>query len=123
MHDATSRRHPIHSAGPDGHHGTKAVPVDHFAVEQVCDGSEVDVRVWAHINTLSDTELGRPHLVEENEGADHLPHPRRQRTANLEAAKIAGAGYNHCFYCIGHLPVAVRKIRTGLPTHVALFLS
>src|SRR5215471_2027066 len=79
--------------------------------------------MWSDINTLSDTELGRPHLVEENEGADHLPHPRRQRTANLEAAKIAGAGYNQCFYCIGHLPVAVCRIRTGLPTHASLSLS
>src|SRR5215472_13274512 len=123
MHDATSRRHPIHSAGPDWYLSTKAVAVDYFAVEQIRDGSEVDVRMWSDINTLSDAELGRPHLVEENEGADRLPHPRRQRTANLEAAKIAGAGYNHCFYCIGHVPVAVRRIRTGLPTHVALFLS
>jgi hypothetical protein len=36
-------------------------------------------------------------LVEENEGADHLPHSGRQCAANLEAAKIAGAGHNHCF--------------------------
>jgi hypothetical protein len=51
----------------------------------------------ADINTLSDAELGRPHLVEENKGADHLPRPGRQCTANLEAAKIAGAWHNHYF--------------------------
>jgi hypothetical protein len=53
--------------------------------------------MWPDSNTLADAELGRPHLVEENEGADHLPRPRRQHTANLETAKIAGAGHNHCF--------------------------
>jgi hypothetical protein len=79
------------------HHITKAVPVDYFAVKQVCDGSEVDVRMWADINTLSDTELDRPHMVEENERADHLPHPRRQCPANLKSAKIAGAGHDHRF--------------------------
>jgi hypothetical protein len=58
-----------------------------------------------------------------NSGADHLPHPGRQRTANLEASEIAGAGHNHCFDCIGHVPVIVHRTGTGLPTHVALSLS
>src|SRR5262249_17731679 len=93
-----------------------------FAVEQIRDGSEVDVRMWSDINTLSDAELGGPHLVEENKRADHLPHPGRQCAANLEAAKIEGAGHNHCFDCIGHVPVAVCRIRTGLPTHASLSL-
>src|ERR1700747_2142366 len=97
MHKATSCRHPIHSAGSDWHHSAKAVPVDYFAVKQICDGSEVDVRMWADINTLSDTKLDRPHMVEENERADHFPHPRRQHASNLETAKIAGAGHDHRF--------------------------
>jgi hypothetical protein len=48
--------------------------------------------MWADINTLSDTELDRPHLVEENKGADHLPLPRRQHRANFEAVKIRRCG-------------------------------
>src|SRR5262252_10706094 len=123
MYNATSCRHPIHRAGADRHHRAKAVAVDDLAVEQVCDGSEVDVRMRADINALADAELGGPHLVEENKRADHLSHPGRQCTANLEAAKVAGAGYNHCFDCIGYVPVGARRIRTGLPTHVALSLS
>jgi hypothetical protein len=71
--------------------------VNDFAIEQIRDRGEVDVRMWTDINTLADAEFGRPHLVEEDKGADHLPHPGRQRTANLEAAKIAGAGRNHRF--------------------------
>src|SRR5215467_5087360 len=57
MRDTTSCRHPVHCAGVDRHHRAKAVAVDNFAVEQIRDGSEVDVRMWADINTLSDTEL------------------------------------------------------------------
>ena len=53
--------------------------------------------MWPNINTLADAELGRPHLVEENEGADHLPHSGRRFKANLEASEIAGAGQNHGF--------------------------
>jgi hypothetical protein len=73
----------------------------------------------ADINTLADHELGRPHLVEEDKRANHLPHPGRQGTANLEAAKIAGARHIYCFDRVGHLHVARRRIGTRLPTHVA----
>src|ERR1700757_518262 len=118
MHDATASRHPIHRAWADRHHRAEAVTVNYFAVEQVCDGSEVDVRMWTDINTLSDTELDRPHMVDENERADHLPHPRRQCPANLKSAKIAGAGHDHCFDRAGHMHLAVRRIRTRLPTYV-----
>ena len=31
--------------------------MDYFAIEQIGDRSEVDVRVWANINTLADAEL------------------------------------------------------------------
>src|SRR5215472_5716236 len=104
MHDTTSCCHPVHRAWADWHHCTKAVTVDYFAIEQICDGTEVDVRMRADINALADAELGGPHLVEENKRADHLPHPGRQCAASLEAAKVAGAGHNHCFDCIGYVP-------------------
>jgi hypothetical protein len=57
---------------------------------------------------VATAELGRPHLVKENERADHLPHPRRQHTTNLETAEVAGAGYNDCFYWVGPIHVAER---------------
>src|SRR5690348_18419633 len=97
MHDPTSRCHPVHRAWTDRHHCTKAVAVDYFAVEQISDRREIDVRMWANIDTLANAELRRAHLVEENKRADHLPSTGRQCTANLEATKIAGAGHNHCF--------------------------
>src|SRR6516164_7619088 len=97
MHDATSCCHPVHRAWADRHRCTKAITVDYFAIEQVGDCCEVDMRMRADINTLALAEFGWPHLVEENKRADHLPHPGRQCTANLEASEIAGAGHNHGF--------------------------
>ena len=48
------------------------------------------MRVRPDIDALTGQHLGRARLVEEDEGPDHLPLRRRQRTANLEAAEVAG---------------------------------
>jgi len=45
MHDTTSRRHPVYRARADRHHCAEAVAVDDFAVEQICDRGEVNVRM------------------------------------------------------------------------------
>jgi hypothetical protein len=49
------------------------------------------VRVRPHIQPLPSAKRSRPHLVEENEGPDHAPLQRRQRSPHCEAiAEIAG---------------------------------
>jgi hypothetical protein len=118
MHNPTTRSHPVHRAWADRHYSAKTVAVNYFAIEQIRDRSEVDVRMWANINTLAETELDRAHLVEENKGADHLPRPGRQCTSNLEASEIVGAGHNQRFDGVGPVHVAGRRIGTRLPTHV-----
>ena len=45
MHNTTSRRHPVHRAWADRHHCAEAVSVDYFAVDQICDRGEVNVRM------------------------------------------------------------------------------
>src|SRR5207248_1233047 len=62
MHNATSRCHPVHRTWADRHHCAKAVTVNYFAVEQISDRREIDVRMWANIDTLANAELRRPHL-------------------------------------------------------------
>jgi hypothetical protein len=74
------------------------------------------MRVRANVQPTPGQELARPHLVEENEGPDHLPFVRRQGPAHLEAAHIVGAGQEHHFH-------AIRRRRTGgilssLPAHL-----
>ncbi len=50
------------------------------------------MRVRPHVEPLPGDELNRPHLVEEDEGTDHLPLAVRQRAAHGEAvAQIAHA--------------------------------
>src|SRR4051812_14004992 len=49
----------------------------------------------SNVETLSRLELGRPHLVEEDERPDHLPRVRGQNTAHLEtAAEVASTRDN-----------------------------
>jgi len=44
----------------------------------------------AHVDAAADQELGRSHLVEEDEGAHHLLFGCGQGTAHLETAEVAG---------------------------------
>ena len=75
------------------------------------------MRMGPHVHAGSEQELGRPHLVEEDEGADHLPLRRRQRPAHLEAAKVAGAGHDHGLDGVTGQLVARLWIVGGVPTH------
>jgi hypothetical protein len=51
-----------------------------LATEQVGHGRKPDVRVRAHVDAGADQKLGGAHLVEKDEGADHLPAHRGQGT-------------------------------------------
>jgi hypothetical protein len=66
--------------------------VQDLAVEQVGHGREADMRVRADVQPPPGQELARPHLVEEDEGADHLPLFRGQGAADLKAADVVGTG-------------------------------
>jgi hypothetical protein len=92
MGDPLPRHHPVHGAGFDPLVGAKAVAVMEAALHQVGHGAKADVGVRADVDALAGQEFRRAHLVEEDEGADHLTLGRRQRAAHLEPAKIAGAG-------------------------------
>ena len=88
-----------------------------LAVEQVGDGRQADMGMGPHVHAGSEQELGRPHLVEEDEGADHLPLRRGQRPAHLEAAEVAGAGHDHGLDGVAGELVAGLRIVGGVPAH------
>ena len=77
----------------------------------------------ANVDALAEQELRRPHLVEEDEGSDHLPLGRGQRAANLEAAEIAGARHDHHIDQIAGFAVTGLRVITGLPAHASADLS
>ena len=64
------------------------------------------MRVRAHVHPLPGEELHRPHLVEEDERADHLPLDLRQRAADGEAAEVAHARHDDQFQRVAGLRVA-----------------
>ena len=110
MDDAAAGRHQVQLAGADRQRRAEAVAVHDLAVEQVGDGGKPDVRVRAHVDAGADQELGRSHLVEEDEGADHLPAHRGQRTAHREAAEVAGARHDDLLDGIARVPVAGDRV-------------
>ena len=50
------------------------------------------MRMRPHVEAAAGQELAGSHLVEEDEGAHHLPLPRRQGAADLETADIVCPG-------------------------------
>ena len=73
--------------------------MEELAFEQIGDGGQVDVRVWAHVETLASFEARRAELIPEDEGADHALLDRRQRAAHheivAEVARLGGDGGHH----------------------------
>src|SRR4051794_16455639 len=98
MRDAASCGHPVHVARHDGLLGAQAVPMHDRAVKQIGNCCQADMRMGADIEPLAREELARPHLVEEDEGSDHLPLSGRQGTAHFEAAQIVRTWHNDKLY-------------------------
>jgi hypothetical protein len=88
MRHAASRRHPVHRARLDGELGADGIAVHDGAGEEVGDGGQPDMRVRPHVQAIAEQELRRPHLVEEDERADHLLAPGGQGAPHLEAAEV-----------------------------------
>ena len=90
-----------------------------FAFEQVGDRGEADVGVGPHVDAVAELELGRAHLVEEDEGPDHLLGCRGQRAPHLEGADVAGARHDHVLDGIAGAFVSGNGVLAGLPAHAA----
>jgi hypothetical protein len=95
MHDAAARRHEVQLARLDRESGAEAVAVHDLAVEEIGDGREPDVGMRSHVDTRADQELGRTHLIKEDERSDHLLARRGQRAAYGEPAEVAGARHDY----------------------------
>lgn len=93
-----------------------------LAIEQIGDGREPDMRMRADVDTATGEELRRTHLIEENEGADHLPFCRRQRAAHLEPAEVVGAWNDDVLDRVTRLGVARDGIVVCQPAHRCSFL-
>jgi hypothetical protein len=119
MGDAASGGHQVHGAGRDLERVAFAVAMHDAAVEQIGDGRQPDVRMRAHVHAPPRHELHRPHLIEEDEGTDHLALAVRQRAAHGKAvAEIAHARNDNQFERVARALVAEHRVLVGHPAHV-----
>ena len=75
------------------------------------------MRVRPHVHTGPKEEFSGAHLVEENEGTDHLPLRRRESAPDLEAAEIARARHDDRVDRITGETVPGLRVFGGLPAH------
>jgi hypothetical protein len=92
MSDATARRHPVHITWANWLSRAEAVTMVDIALEEVGNRGKANMRMRSHIQSVPRQELAWAHLIEENEGPDHLPLARRQGAAHLESAQIMRTG-------------------------------
>lgn len=95
--DTVAGDHPVHLTRIDHLVGARAVAVVEFSLVEIGDGRQPDMGMGPHVDTATGEELGRPHLIEEDEGADHLAVRRGEGAPDLEPAQIAGPGNNQGF--------------------------
>ncbi len=89
----------------------------HFALKEIGDRSEPNVGMGPHVDAVADEEFGRAHLVEEDEGADHLFLRRGQCAAHLEATEITGARHDHVLNRVAGELIAGNRVLAWLPAH------
>lgn len=77
----------------------------------------------AHVDALACHEFGGAHLIEEDEGADHLPLGGGQRPAHLESAQIARPRHDDGFDGIHGIPDRDFGVECGVPAHIGLLVG
>jgi hypothetical protein len=92
VRDAVAGGHPVDGARLDALHRAEAVAMHERAVEEIGHRGEPDVRVGPDVDAGARRKLRRAHVVEEDEGPDHLLRMRRQEAPHFEAADVLGMG-------------------------------
>src|SRR5690606_35071807 len=90
--NAAPRGHQVDLAGTQLLDVSRAVAVQHFALQQIADGGEAYVRVRTGVHAFARSEDHRPEAVEKDEGPDHPSLCRRQRPAYVEPAYVSYVG-------------------------------
>ena len=75
------------------------------------------MRVRAHVDAVAGAELGRAHVVEEDERPDHAALRRGQGASHRESPDVAGARHDHAFERVAGMCVAGKRILSGKEAH------
>jgi len=92
MNDAVPGGHPVDVARRDRLHGAEAVAVQDFALEQIGDRRQADVRMRAHVDSGTRREIRRTHVIEKDERADHAVRHPGEHSPHRKPAEVAGVG-------------------------------
>jgi hypothetical protein len=74
----------------------------------------------ADVDALPRDELGRSHLVEEDEWPDHLPFRRRKGAANLETSDVSRSRHDQGLNRVNGDGVGTNRIQRRVPAHIIL---
>jgi hypothetical protein len=101
--DAAAGCHPVNFARAYRLHDTETVTMQEFALKKIRDGGKADVRVWRNIEATINLQYFWPHLVQEDEGANHAPLGRREYPADFEVVNdFPHACGDNDFESVGH---------------------
>ena len=120
MHDAAPGGHPVDRARMDRGFYAEIVAVDDFAVIEVGQGGQPDMRMRPHVEPVAALELGRAEMIEKDERPDRPPAAVRQRAAHRKAIQINAARHHHGFERIAGITVARGRILARKKTHADL---
>ena len=118
MRNSTAGRHEIHCPGRNLERIPLTVAMHNSSVKQIGNRRETDVGVGPHVEAMSRKELGWSHLIEEDEGSNHLALVAGQSTTDFEAiAQIAYARHDDKLKRVARSPIPEYWINGGQPTH------
>src|SRR5262249_19307036 len=80
------------------------------------DGRERDVRMRSHVDPSAGGELGRAHVIEEDEGPDEASRRVREGAAHGETAEVFGAAGDGEIDAAVARPKRSRWVRIAHPT-------
>ena len=90
VHDAGARGHPLHVARIDHTVVAGGVAVLGLTFEHVRHGLEATVGMVGRANGLAGRDVDGTHLVEKEEGVDHVERRGREGTVHEESAPFEG---------------------------------
>ena len=121
MGNSIARIHPVHRTGCDPLIRAERIAVMQPPLQEIGDGREADMRMGPDVDAaLARKKLHRADLVEKDERTDHLAFRRRQGTAHLEPAKVAGPRGDDGFDRVDRVADRDLWVEGGVPAHGAL---
>jgi hypothetical protein len=117
VHDAAPGGHPVDGARVNLGFDPEIVAMNDFAVIEISEGRQADMRMRPHVETMPALELRRAEVVEEDERPDGAAAHMRQRAPHGKSVQVDAARDDDHFQCVTGVAIACRRILAGEKTH------